>query len=191
MRQTQAKQPGFLKNLKTSSNGRYKSLQGTYNPRIGGPYKGPTKKPVFRSKIELRLMTMLDNPNATNVVGWKYEARKIPYIDKSTVCESVSGIKSHPLRHYIIDFIVDVKNPAGGISTFWIETKSINDIVVAKKHRSVKNAKVSNQIRAKNLSKWIAASNAAKAVGAKFVVITENELEMLKNIIYGGNNMKS
>ena len=191
MRQTQAKQPGFLKNLKTSSNGRYKSLQGTYNPRIGGPYKGPTKKPVFRSKIELRLMTMLDNLNATNVVGWKYEARKIPYIDKSTVCESASGIKSHPLRHYIIDFIVDVKNPAGGISTFWIETKSINDIVVAKKHRSAKNAKVSNQIRAKNLSKWIAASNAAKAVGAKFVVITENELEMLKNIIYGVNNMKS
>lgn len=191
MRQTQAKQPGFLKNLKTSSNGRYKSLQGTYNPRIGGPYKGPTKKPVFRSKIELRLMTMLDNPNATNVIGWKYEARKIPYIDKSTVCESVSGIKSHPLRHYIIDFIVDVKNPAGGISTFWIETKSINDIIVAKKHRSAKNAKVSNQIRAKNLSKWIAASNAAKAVGAKFVVITENELEMLKNIIYGVNNMKS
>ena len=191
MRQTQAKQPGFLKNLKTSSNGRYKSLQGTYNPRIGGPYKGPTKKPVFRSKIELRLMTMLDNLNATNVVGWKYEARKIPYIDKSTVCESASGIKSHPLRHYIIDFIVDVKNPAGGISTFWIETKSINDIIVAKKHRSAKNAKVSNQIRAKNLSKWIAASNAAKAVGAKFVVITENELEMLKNIIYGVNNMKS
>lgn len=178
-----AKKPGFTKNIKSSASGRYRSLQGTYNPRIGGPFKGATK-PMFKSKIELRLMTMLDNPNATNVLNWTYESKRIPYVDKSTVQENYSGIKSHPTRHYVIDFIVDIKKPSGGKMTFWIETKSVNDIVVAKKFRSAQNAKIASQIRAKNYSKWIAAANAAKAVGAKFIVITENELETLRKMIY-------
>lgn len=175
-------QNSLYAHFNTSSNKRYKSLQGTYNPRLGGSYKGPQKNPKFRSKLELRLMTMLDNSN--RVVSWTYESKKIPYVDKSTILINMSGMKSNPTRNYIIDFIVSVKNNFGGITTFWIETKSANDLVVSKK-KNTKNAKIAEEIRIKNYSKWIAAQKAAKAVGAHFVVITENELDKLKKLIYG------
>lgn len=174
-------QNSLYAHFNTSSNKRYKSLQGTYNPKIGGTYTGPQKCPKFRSKLELRLMTMLDNSN--RVISWSYESKKIPYVDKSTVITSISGMRSNPTRHYIIDFIVSIKDKFGDISTFWIETKSANDLLVSKK-KNTKNAKISEQIRIKNYSKWIAARKAAKAVGAHFVVVTENELDTLKKMIY-------
>lgn len=173
-----------LAHIQTSSNKRYKSLQGLFNPRSGGPYRGNIKQPKFRSKIELRLMTMLDSPNANNVVAWNYECKKIPYQDKSTTTYS-NGLPHHPTRQYVIDFVVTVRNPSGNTNTFWIETKSIHDIAVNKTKRRTKNAKISEQIRVKNFSKWIAAKKAAESCGAHFIVITENELETLRKMIFG------
>jgi hypothetical protein len=175
--------PSVQAHIKQSTNGRYKSLQGTYNPRIGGPYKGPAKKPAFRSKLELRLMVMLDNPDANNVISWQYESKKIPYQDKSTVEVAKNGVKSFPTRHYIIDFIVQLKNGMG-IRTFWIEVKSIHDIEVNKKRKMTKNAKISEKIRIKNYCKWMAAAKAAKSCGANFMVVTEKELDALKSMLF-------
>ena len=171
-------------NFKTSSNRRYKSLCGTYKPRNGGPYRGPVKQPKFRSKIELRLMTMLDNPKADNVVAWTYESKRIPYVDKSTVMMNKNGTTYNPTRNYIIDFIVTLKTKDGILNTFWIETKSIHDIAVNKTGKRTKNALTAEKIRVKNYSKWIAAKKAAEAVNAHFLVITENELESLSKMIH-------
>lgn len=170
-------------NFKTSSNKRYKSLCGTYKPRAGGPYMGAVKQPKFRSKIELRLMTMLDSPKANNVVAWTYESKKIPYVDKSTVLRNSNGTTYNPTRNYIVDFIVTLRNADGTVTNFWIETKSIHDIAVNKTGRKTKNAMTAEKIRVKNYSKWIAAKKAAEAVNAHFLVVTENELESLSKMI--------
>jgi len=170
--------------MRKSSNGRYRSLQGIYNPRVGGPYKGPSKKPIFRSKMELRLMTMLDSVDAENVVSWMYEAKRIPYLDKSEPTVDSRGLKHFPTRNYVIDFIVTLKG-VGGTKTFWIEVKSIHDIEVNKKHRSTKNARISEKIKVKNYCKWMAAAHAAKNVGAQFLVVTEKELDGLAKMIFG------
>ena len=175
----------ILSHIKKSANGRYKSLQGTYNPRIGGPYKGPMKKPVFRSKLEWRLMLMLDSPMANNVISWEYESRRIPYVDKSSTDIDSRGFKRFPTRHYVVDFIVKLKDTHGNVQSFWIEVKSIHDIQVTKKHRSTQNAKIAEKIRIKNLCKWMAASKSAKLNGAHFMVLTENELGTLGRMING------
>ena len=172
-------------NFKTSSNKRYKSLCGTYKPRNGGPYRGPVKQPKFRSKIELRLMTMLDNPKAENVLSWTYEAKRIPYVDHSTVLRNSNGTTYNPTRNYVVDFIVTLTQNNGVTNTFWIETKSIHDMEVNKKEKKTKNAMIAEKIRVKNYSKWIAAKKAAEAVNAHFIVITENELASLSKMISG------
>ncbi len=176
--------PSVQAHVKQSSNGRYRSLQGVYNPRVGGPYRGPAKKPVFRSKLELRLMVMLDSPDANNVVSWEYESRKIPYKDKSTVQLDSRGMKSFHDRHYTIDFVVRLKTGFGE-RTFWIEVKSIHDIEVNKRRKQTKNAKIAEKIRIKNYCKWMAAAQAAKRSGASFMVVTEKELDALKGMIFG------
>lgn len=170
--------------LRQSANGRYKSLQGTYNPRVGGPYRGPSKKPKFRSKMELRLMLMLDSPEANNVMSWEYESRRIPYVDKSSFDLDNSGRRVNPTRNYVIDFIINLKTVTG-IQTYWVEVKSINDIEVNKRKKRTKNAMLSEKIRLKNYCKWIQAAKIAHNVGARFLVVTERELDMLKNMIYG------
>ena len=171
-------------NFKTSSNRRYKSLCGTYKPREGGPYRGPVKQPKFRSKIELRLMTMLDNPLAENVLSWTYESKRIPYLDHSTVLKNSNGTTYNPMRNYVVDFIVNLKNSDGTVNTFWIETKSVHDIEVNKRGKKTKNAMIAEKIRVKNYSKWIAAKKAAQAVNAHFLVITENELMSLSKMLH-------
>lgn len=172
-------------NFRTSSNKRYKSLSGLYKPREGGPYTGPIKQPKFRSKIELRLMTMLDNPKAENVVSWSYESKRIPYLDHSTILKNSNGTTYNPTRNYVVDFIVTLRDGrTNQTNTFWIETKSMHDILVNKKGRKTKNAMIAEKIRVKNYSKWIAAKKAAEAVNAHFLVITENELEALSKMIY-------
>lgn len=172
-------------NFKTSSNRRYKSLCGTYKPRQGGPYSGPIKEPKFRSKIELRLMTMLDNPKADNVVSWSYESKRIPYVDHSTLMRNSNGTTYNPTRNYVVDFIVTLKDKSGVMRNFWIETKSVHDILVNKKKKKTKNALTAEKIRVKNYSKWIAAKKAAEAVNAHFLVITESELASLSRMING------
>ena len=175
----------IISHYKQSQNGRYKSLQGFYIPRNGGPYKGPAKKPLFRSKLELRLMRMLDNPNAANVAAWEYESRRIPYRDKSSVFYDNSGRPVFQQRNYVVDFVVKVKAGNGVVNTFWIEVKSVNDIEVNKRHRTTKNAKISEKIRLKNMCKWMAAAQAAKNSGARFMVVTEKELDSLAKMIFG------
>lgn len=170
-------------NFRTSSNKRYRSLTGTYRPRQGGPYSGPMKEPKFRSKIELRLMTMLDSPSAENVVSWSYESKRIPYIDRSTVLRNPNGTTYNPTRSYVVDFIVTLRSLGGGTVTFWIETKSVHDIEVNKRKKRTKNAMTAEKIRVKNYSKWIAAKKAAEAVNARFLVMTENELAALAKML--------
>lgn len=170
--------------IRQSANGRYKSLQGTYNPRIGGHYAGPSKKPSFRSKLELRLMVMLDSPDANNVISWQYESKKIPYQDKSTVEVAKNGVKTFPTRHYLIDFVVQLKQGAA-IRTFWIEVKSVHDIEVNRHRKMTKGVKISEKIRIKNYCKWMAAAKAAKSCGAHFLVVTERELDALKSMLFG------
>lgn len=176
--------PSVQAHIKQSSNGRYRSLQGTYNPRVGGPYRGPSKRPAFRSRLELRLMVMLDSPEANNVVSWEYESRRIPYKDKSSVETDSRGVKSFHERNYTVDFVVRLRTSAGE-RTFWIEVKSVHDIEVNKRKRTTKNALVAEKIRVKNYCKWMAAAQAAKRCGASFMVVTERELDSLRDMIFG------
>ena len=174
---------GPLSSLRKSSNGRYKSLQGLYNPRPGGPYRGPSRRPMFRSKLEWRLMLMLDSPNATNVVGWEYESRRIPYVDRSTKTLDRNGVPRSPTRNYVVDFVVQLRRPDGTLRKFWIEVKSVHDIQVAKRRRNTDSARIAEKIRVKNLCKWMAAAKAARLNDAHFMVLTENELGTLSSML--------
>lgn len=169
--------------LKRSENGRYTSLQGTYNPRVGGPYRGPSPRPKFRSKLELRLMLMLDSPEATNVLSWEYESRRIPYLDKTTFTVDATGRRVFRTRQYVVDFVIRLKN-GGGCNVYWVEVKSVHDIDVNKRHLKTKNAAIAEQIRLKNYCKWMSAAKVAKGVGARFLVVTERELDQLKTMIF-------
>src|SRR5574344_1868975 len=116
---------GMLGHVRKSSNGRYSSITGTFTPQQGTRYIGHGN-PHFKSKLELRLMLLLDNPRAVNVLSWSYETLKIPYLDSSSTMVE-NGILKHPTRHYIIDFVVKLRTSAG-VQSFWIETKSLNDV---------------------------------------------------------------
>lgn len=148
--------------------------QGTYTVINYKKYLG-TKKPVYRSSYELRLMTYCDQNE--NVLRWGSEIISIPYYFP------LSG-KTHK---YFTDMYMEVKTKEGKIIKYVVEIKPSSQNVLSEKYVAPKPPKKKTQkawanyqsklIDAeRNKAKWAAAMEFCKKRGFIFKIVTENDL---------------
>lgn len=139
--------------------------QGIYPVQNKAKYKGDHSKVIFRSMWERQVFRWCDlNPD---VVGWKSEETVIPYICKT------DG-KAH---RYFVDLCIEFKSG----KKFYVEIKPKKDTLPPKKTPGKRKETFVNEALtwAKNISKFTAAEEYAKARGATFQVWTEETLAAL------------
>lgn len=139
--------------------------QGFYPVQNKAKYKGDHSKVVFRSMWERQVFRWLDlNPD---VLKWGSEETIIPYLCRS------DG-KAH---RYFVDLYVEFKNG----KAFYVEIKPKKDVSPPKKTPGKRKDVYLNEALtwAKNISKFEAAQEYAKARGATFQVWTEDVLAAL------------
>jgi hypothetical protein len=159
--------------MKKSSNGKYNSLCGTFNPLNESKYTG-SDNPKFKSKLEFMAMTFMDK--SPHVLKWSYETVAIPYIDPTKKNrEGRYGRK----RKYYIDLIADIKTK-NGIKKVWIEVKSKKETSSTPpkftKRKNPRNRKLDEDTWRRNQAKWKTARVIAKKRGYRFIILTEDEL---------------
>ena len=138
--------------------------QGHFLPKNKEKYKG--KYPIyFRSSWEKKYMAWCDrNPS---IVNWGSESAVVRYFDPV----------SKRTRRYLIDFTMVIKDKNGNLKKYFVEIKPYKETLKPEKGRkSDKNFLYESLTFAKNTAKWAAAEKFAKGKGAKFIILTENEL---------------
>jgi hypothetical protein len=138
--------------------------QGHFHPKNKEKYKG--KYPIMmRSSWEFKFAMWADrNPS---IVSWGSESAVVRYFDPV----------SKRTRRYLIDFTMIVKDKAGNQKKYFIEIKPHKETIKPVKGRkSDKSFLYETLTYAKNTAKWEAAEKFAKGKGAKFIILTENEL---------------
>ena len=147
----------------------YKTRSGKYTPKNYHKYKGNINNIIYRSGWEHMLMKFLDiNPD---VIQWSSEETVIPYISPV----------DNKMHRYFIDFTATFKNG----QTLLIEVKPKYQTEPPKINKKPKGKKgemrllQEAQTFAVNDAKWKAADVYAKKNNMKFVIFTENELEMM------------
>jgi hypothetical protein len=137
--------------------------QGTYKPT--NPEKFLGKTCVFRSGLELKFFRFCDsNPN---VVKWGSECVTVPYYDKV----------QQKTRTYYIDNYVVIKE--GDVLTkYLVEIKPFKQTIEPNpKSKAKKTSLLFEQAQyITNTCKWDAAKQFASKIGAKFIIITEKDL---------------
>jgi hypothetical protein len=126
-------------------------------PRNPQKYMGNVLKITARSKWELLYMNALDNSNM--VVKWISEP-------KTLNIKYFSPLDKKP-HQYWPDFLVQYVD--GSIEILEIKPMKESSLEAAK-------STYDKLMFAKNIAKWQAADRFAKAIGAKFRVITEQQL---------------
>ena len=144
-----------------------RTYKGIFKPHHPEKYKGNVHNIVYRSGWELRFMSFLDNTK--DVIEWSSEQTIIPYrnpIDGSW-------------HRYFPDFLVTKRNKDGTIETNLIEIKPYKQTMIPDKPKK-QTKKYLNEIMtfAVNKSKWEAAENWCKKEGIKFLILTENDLNL-------------
>lgn len=137
--------------------------QGTYRPTNQSKFIG--KECVFRSGLELKFFRFCDgNPN---VVKWGSECVTVPYFDPV----------QKKMRTYYIDNYVVIKE-GDQIVKYLVEVKPHKQTLPPNtKSRKKKSNLLFEQAQyMTNSSKWDAARSFASKMGAKFIIITEKEL---------------
>ena len=138
--------------------------QGEFTPIHKEKYKG--KWPIiYRSSWELRFNIWCDkNPS---IITWGSESAVVRY--PNPVKKTISN--------YFIDYVMTVKDKNGNLTKWYVEIKPYGQTIVPIKGKK----KDSTYLRecmtyAINASKWKAANEWAIKKGAKFIILTENEL---------------
>lgn len=151
---------------KTSSNGKYHAIVGTFIPLYPDKFIG-TNNPRFKSKLEYNMMRYLDKSPA--VIKWKYEPFGIKYKDLS----------SNKIRTYYIDFVATLQINSSTVKKVWIEVKSLRDTLkpTYSKNKKMSNLKLEETQWIKNQCKWETAKKLAKMHGYEFIIITEDQLK--------------
>ena len=149
-----------------SSNGKYRSITGTYHPINKTKYIGD-RDPVFRSRLEYLLMRYLDS--SPNIVSWSYEKISLKYKDLSSAGK---------IRTYHIDFVAAIRVNSETTRKVWIEVKSKRETLppTRSKNKKLRNSKLEEATYVKNQCKWDTAKRVAKDRGYDFVVLTEEQL---------------
>ena len=142
------------------------SNKGLFKPRNPQKYVGRLDMIVWRSGMELQMMSWLDKH--PHVLQWASEEIKISYY--------------LPLdgrwHYYYPDFLVKMKRP-NGEETIIVEIKPSNQVKKPKKPKKTKNPKIflnESFEWEKNQAKWKAATAFAEKNGWTFKIITEVEL---------------
>lgn len=147
--------------------------QGIYKP-INKPKCLNKTHPVYRSGLEMRMMSVLDkNPN---VLSWGSENVIIPYF-KST---------EKRMARYFVDFYMKIK-VGEVIKEFIIEVKPLSQITEKKSHGNSKPSTIIyNQLTfITNTNKWEAAKKWCKEQKEKknrdieFIIITEKNIDTI------------
>lgn len=128
-----------------------------YIPRNPKKYMGNPLKITARSKWELMYMNALDNSNI--VAKWTSEP-------KTLNIKYISPIDQKP-HQYWPDFLVQYID--GKVEILEIKPMKESSLATAR-------STYDKLMFAKNIAKWQAAERFAKAIGAKFRVITEQHL---------------
>lgn len=145
----------------------YSPNKGFFKPINKEKYKGDSSNIVYRSFLELKLMTRFDND--PNVIWWGSETVVIPY----------KSPKDNKIHRYFIDFIANIKTIENKTKTVIIEIKPKKQTSPPKKPTT---KKLSNRYISEimtwgvNSSKWKAAQEFAKDRGYEFIIMTEEDL---------------
>lgn len=137
--------------------------QGTYKPTNQSKFIGT--QCVFRSGLELKFFRFCDsNPN---VVKWGSECVTVPYYDKA----------QQKNRTYYIDNYVVIKEGEEFVK-YLVEVKPFKQTKAPNpKSKMKKSSLLYEQAQfITNTCKWEAAKAYASKIGAKFIIITEKEL---------------
>lgn len=150
--------------------------QGHYVCRHPEKYVGNHNAIIYRSSLEKKFQLYCDlNPD---IIYWNSEEIVIPYYD------IVDG-KNH---RYYVDFWIVKVDENGKENKYIVEIKPYSKLKRPKLNedrldtRYIKSYNLALEEYAKNIQKWKAAVEYAKARNMKFLIITEKDLKKL-NII--------
>jgi len=141
-----------------------KYKQGEYTPVNPEKYKG--KMPIFlRSSWEFKLARWADlNPG---VISWGSESVVVRYYDP---------VKKKQ-RNYFIDFTLHIRDKQGNMRKYYCEVKPFKETQTPVKGKKRPATFIKECCTfATNSAKWKSAVVFAKKKGAKFIILTENEL---------------
>lgn len=141
--------------------------KGIYKPINSQKYIGEGY-PEYRSGWEMKFFTILDRNPA--VIEWASESVIVPYF-------SPVDQKYH---RYFVDCILAIKTPTG-IKKYLIEIKPSKQTKKPTSHGNKKQSTIlyENAMFTVNQAKWEAADKWAKTHGMEFLVLTENQLNIL------------
>lgn len=142
----------------------YKGFYRVKNPK---KYKGDITNVVYRSGWELKFMNWCDN--TPSVLEWGSEIAVIPYLSPL----------DNKVHRYFVDFYVKIQDKSGNITKYLVEIKPKKFT-----EKPVRPQKVSKKFIQEaytygiNQAKWKAAREFCEDRNWKFIVLTENELNV-------------
>lgn len=137
--------------------------QGVYRPQNQEKFIGT--ECIFRSGLELKFFRFCDsNPN---VLKWGSECVQVPYFDAV----------QKKMRTYYIDNYVMIKE-GEQVVKYLVEVKPSKQTKAPNPKSKMKKANLlyEQATYLTNTCKWDAAKEYARKIGAKFIIITEKEL---------------
>lgn len=140
--------------------------QGIYKPINSKKYKGSTY-PVYRSGYELKFFKWCDITE--RVVEWGSENYVIPYINP------LDG----KMHRYFVDNYVKLKISENVYEKYLIEIKPFKQTLKPTKGNKKNTTYIYEaQTFVQNQAKWQAAKSYCDKKGLKFLILTENELNI-------------
>ena len=143
----------------------YTYKQGKFNPRYPEKYDGNANNIIYRSWLEHRVMSKLDND--PDITLWQSEEFFIPY--------RIPGEKF--IRRYFVDLYF-VKKIGSVEKKFVCEVKPYEQTMPPKVTKGKSKKRLLNEQAAwvMNSAKWEAAEKWASEKGCKFITWTEKDL---------------
>ena len=145
------------------------TYKGRYRVSNISKYKGDPQNIIYRSSWELKFMKWCDMNSS--VLEWGSETTIIPY--KSPIDKK--------LHRYFVDFYIKVKSKDGLIKKYLVEIKPSKFTkppqIPEKKTKAFINEVFTYTI---NQAKWKMANEFCEDRGWKFLVLTEEDLGILK-----------
>lgn len=139
--------------------------KGLFIPTNPKKYKGNSQQIVYRSMLEKRVMTWLDENSS--VLEWQSEEFYIPYYDPTV---------GH-MRRYFPDIWMRARTPDGGEKTILIEIKPKSQTKPPKQtKRKSKNYLMEVVNWGVNNAKWEAAKKYCDHRGWEFKLVTEEDM---------------
>lgn len=170
--------PNQLESAKTS--------QGYYHPKNRDKYVGDTAEIVYRSSWEFAFCKFCDF--SPSVRRWSSEPIRVPYYDRvSNLNEcrkyglNPNNPKNWKVRYYHTDFWVELMNADQVLEKWFVEIKPAKDLMKPAAKGNMKGralTKYNKLVKTYliNEAKFAAMDEWVKRRGAKFYVLTENEL---------------